>query len=126
MCDDEATLVSLGQKIDQLTKEVHDLATEIKAARRRINRPAGDARLRTPAGPTLDNEELLNTEQVAALVKRTASTVKSWRSHGKGPLFHRLPGSQQARYRRVDVMKWLEAGEHNPPPSPRRVRPRRG
>lgn len=55
--------------------------------------------------------DLLTNEEAAALIGIKPNTLEIWRVRGKGPKFIKLGESKQApiRYRRSDVLAWLEA-----------------
>jgi predicted DNA-binding transcriptional regulator AlpA len=55
-----------------------------------------------PQVPGLDDR--LRPEQVAELLGVTVSTLKNWRSQGKGPAFYRLG---RIFYSRQDVYAWI-------------------
>lgn len=59
-------------------------------------------------GATLEGlGEFLTTGELAKALKVTPSTLCRWRSSGVGPRVHWL-GKHTPRYRRSDVMSWLE------------------
>ncbi|MET9083754.1 helix-turn-helix domain-containing protein [Streptomyces sp. NPDC004237] len=60
-----------------------------------------------------DPDELLTPAETAPLVKLTVSTLKDKRWKGTGPRFIKLsPGrGGRIRYRRGDVLAWLESGQ---------------
>jgi len=51
-------------------------------------------------------EALLDSSQVARLLRIPKRTVESWRYHRRGPQFVRL-SRQCIRYSREDVLAWL-------------------
>ncbi len=53
--------------------------------------------LAKPVSPWLDGEG------AAAYLGTTAATLKTWRSQGKGPRFHRVGGGALIRYHRDDL-----------------------
>lgn len=65
------------------------------------------------------DEALLTTEEAAALLGMGASTLRAWRAEGLGPRFYRV-GPRLKRYRRADVLAWLESrgGPEAPPEGP--------
>ena len=63
---------------------------------------------------TVELDELLTNEQVAALLGIRPNTLEIWRCKGKGPPFIKL-GDHPAspiRYQRSRVMAWIEANSH--------------
>lgn len=66
--------------------------------------------------PPLHPEQLLTTEQVAALTGISRQTYEGWRSKKRpnlGPRFIKR-ASQIVRYRWADVKAWMDAGTVNP------------
>lgn len=60
-------------------------------------------------GPVAQMEQLLTPTQLAEWLQVSASTIRSWRAKGTGPVFLRFgsgPGAD-VRYRRSDVEQWL-------------------
>ena len=55
-------------------------------------------------------DELLNTTEVAAWIKRPVGTLWQWRVRGVGPRGFRVEGGQ-VLYRRTEVERWLAAQE---------------
>lgn len=53
-------------------------------------------------------ERELDTDELAALLKRTRTTLEIWRQKGQGPVFKRYP-NRAIRYRMSDVKAWMEA-----------------
>ena len=51
-------------------------------------------------------EQLLTTEEVAAVCRTSPSTVRYWRHHGLGPQGFRA--GRRVLYRRSDVAAWLD------------------
>jgi excisionase family DNA binding protein len=51
------------------------------------------------------NDNLLTTDQAAALVRVKPATLKIWRMKGAGPAFIKV--GRLVRYRRATVEKWL-------------------
>lgn len=51
--------------------------------------------------------EMMTTGEVARALKVTPSTLCRWRARGVGPRVYWL-GVASPRYRRVDVLAWLE------------------
>jgi len=62
-----------------------------------------------PAPPPED--QLLTTDQLAALLQVEPATVVKWRGAGKGPAAIRL-GHNRVRYSRKDVDAWLQERRH--------------
>jgi predicted DNA-binding transcriptional regulator AlpA len=56
---------------------------------------------------SVPTDEFLTTEEVAAWLKVAPSTVCRWRLASKGPRVVWLSPSLP-RYRRADIMQWLE------------------
>lgn len=56
-----------------------------------------------------EGEELITEEQVAKLLTVSISTVKRLRASGKGPRYIRI-SERVVRYRRKDVLDWMEQG----------------
>jgi hypothetical protein len=58
-----------------------------------------------------DSEDWLTAREAGALAKVTQKTLANWRSLGIGPPYSKLsPGrGGRVRYRRSDLMAWLEA-----------------
>jgi excisionase family DNA binding protein len=52
-------------------------------------------------------EEILTTEEVAALLKVPKATVYDWTSDGSGPPFYRI--GKFNRWKRSEVMAWFDA-----------------
>jgi len=61
-----------------------------------------------PPPPQRSPDELLTDIQVAAETGLKRRTLQNWRSAGKGPPFVKLGAS--CRYRRADILAWIEAG----------------
>jgi len=51
--------------------------------------------------------DLLTTEEVAALCRTTQSTVHDWRLRGVGPRGMKV--GRKVLYRRVDLQEWLDS-----------------
>lgn len=67
-----------------------------------------------------DNElplELLSTKEVAAICGLNRNTLYSMRAEGRGPRSIRLPGTNKLRWRKRDVLAWVNAGEERGGPS---------
>lgn len=60
--------------------------------------------------PALQPGDLLAAEELAALLGTSTITLANWRSTGKGPRFVKI-GERMVRYRRADVLAFIEAGE---------------
>ncbi len=60
---------------------------------------------------TLTSDELLTSEQTAALLGLKPKCLDVWRLRGQGPTFIKLGTKKQSpvRYKRSDVEGWLEA-----------------
>lgn len=56
--------------------------------------------------PAADDDQLLSTKQLAALLAVSEQWVEVGRSRGYGPRFEKL-GPRCVRYRRGDVRRWL-------------------
>lgn len=52
--------------------------------------------------------ELLNTNEVADLLKIPPATLRYWRHTGTGPKSFKV-GPKRVMYRRADVEAWIEA-----------------
>jgi hypothetical protein len=63
-----------------------------------------------PAGRIipLDPEALLFQSEAAYLIAASTRTLEAWRLHGGGPPFIGL-GRRAVRYRRRDLLEWIEA-----------------
>lgn len=63
---------------------------------------------------TVDLDELLSNEQVAAILGVKPNTLEIWRCKGKGPAFIKLGThpSSPIRYQRSRVTAWIEANLH--------------
>jgi predicted DNA-binding transcriptional regulator AlpA len=55
-------------------------------------------------------DDLLTTAEMAAILGIRINTAEIWRVYGKGPIFLKLGDGLRApvRYRRSDVVAWLE------------------
>jgi predicted DNA-binding transcriptional regulator AlpA len=60
-------------------------------------------------GAVTDPDEILDTDQVAALLQIRASTLKRWRLVKKGPRYFRA--GRHVRYRLSSVLAWVEEAE---------------
>ncbi|MFC9631397.1 helix-turn-helix transcriptional regulator [Streptomyces mirabilis] len=65
------------------------------------------------ASRALDPDELLTPAEIAPIVKLSVTTLKDKRWKGTGPRYIKLsPGrGGRIRYRRSDVLAWLESGQ---------------
>lgn len=68
------------------------------------------ARADAPAGRIipLDPDALLFQSEAAYLTGTSGRTLEAWRLHGGGPPFIAL-GRRAVRYRRRDLLEWIEA-----------------
>ena len=55
-----------------------------------------------------ESDQLLDDRAVAELLHVSRNTVKAWRHSGGGPPSFRM-GSRMVRYRKSEVVAWLEA-----------------
>lgn len=55
----------------------------------------------------MNEEQILTTSQVAALLGVGESTLRYWRHTGRGPRSFRL-GARKIAYKKSDVIAWLE------------------
>ncbi|WP_137771908.1 MULTISPECIES: helix-turn-helix domain-containing protein [unclassified Microbacterium] len=53
--------------------------------------------------------ELATRRQVAEFTQTSVPTLARWAGEGKGPKSVRLGGGSAVRYRREDVLAWIEA-----------------
>lgn len=65
---------------------------------------------RDPARP----DDLLTEAEVGALLGNKGTALKRWRQQGFGPAYVRLTKGRGLRYRRADVLAWLETRRHHP------------
>lgn len=56
-------------------------------------------------------DELMTTEEVAALLKISPATVRWHRHRGTGPVGHRAPHGRRVLYRRSEVEAWFASGD---------------
>jgi len=56
--------------------------------------------------------ELLTPEEAAKIMGRAVTTLQSMRSNGGGPKFIKV-GHRTVRYKREDIMAWLEQRTFN-------------
>lgn len=59
-------------------------------------------------------DDLLTDAEVGALLGNKGTALKRWRRLGFGPAFLRLTNGPGVRYRRADVLAWLESRRHDP------------
>ena len=57
--------------------------------------------------PRPQRDEILTTEEVAALLKYPVQTVYTWTRDGTGPLFYKI--GKHNRYKLSEVMEWFDA-----------------
>ena len=55
----------------------------------------------------MTKQQLLDTDQLAAILPVTAETLRFWRHMGKGPKYFKI-GGRKVYYRQEDVDAWLE------------------
>ncbi len=60
---------------------------------------------------TIEDFKLMNTEQVSKELGIPVGTLRCYRSTGIGPKSFKLGG--RVRYRRADVVAWVEEQERN-------------
>jgi predicted DNA-binding transcriptional regulator AlpA len=56
---------------------------------------------------SMDTDQLLKTEQAAAILNVPPATLRWWRHQGTGPKAFRL-GARKVMYKRSDVVAWRE------------------
>ena len=61
--------------------------------------------------------DLLTTEEAAARLGRSASTLVAWRREGRGPAYITF-GRRQIRYRPEDIQKYIESLKSEPAQAP--------
>ena len=62
-----------------------------------------------------EKEKLLNTDEVAEILKLSPATLRTWRWSGVGPRYFSLPGAKgSVRYRRHDLELWLNGNAIDP------------
>ena len=63
---------------------------------------------------TVELDDLLSSEQTAALLGVKRNTLEIWRCKGKGPAFIKMGEhpSSPIRYQRSRVMAWIDAHLH--------------
>lgn len=52
---------------------------------------------------------VMSPKVLAELLEVTPKSLERWRDAGTGPAWLKLPGSSLIRYRREDVVAWLDA-----------------
>ncbi|WP_103011107.1 MULTISPECIES: helix-turn-helix domain-containing protein [Rhodopseudomonas] len=57
-------------------------------------------------------DELLDEDFIAAVTRRSKSTLADWRRKGTGPAFVRI--GRTPRYPREDFSRWLQANRVDP------------
>jgi predicted DNA-binding transcriptional regulator AlpA len=67
--------------------------------------------LQQQVATALDQEKLLSTRELAPLLGVSTQWLEIGRHEGYGPAFVRI-GSRRIRYRRDDVLSWLETRTH--------------
>lgn len=60
----------------------------------------------------MENDELLTTDQVAAMVNVAPATLRWWRHNRTGPKGFRI-GARKVMYKRSDVEAWLDRQYRN-------------
>jgi excisionase family DNA binding protein len=58
-----------------------------------------------------DAAALLNEKEAARFLSMSYRTLQSWRSAGEGPPYLKL--GRSIRYRRSDLMSWIEKSQRN-------------
>ena len=61
----------------------------------------------------IDPDSLVTTAEAAELLGLAPATLKLWRRRGRGPTFVRV-GSHTVRYRRRDLVAWIDAKTQQP------------
>ena len=61
----------------------------------------------------MDTEQLLTTEETAALLRLSEHTLASWRRTGSNSDLPWIEVGGSVRYRRGDIARWLEARTKN-------------
>jgi hypothetical protein len=73
-----------------------------------VNTAEAPQKARAPPDP----DDLLPTEEAAAVLFQKASTLIAWRCAGKGPVYFKL--GRRCLYRRVDLSAWVAAQRKEP------------
>jgi excisionase family DNA binding protein len=56
---------------------------------------------------------MLTTEEVADILRVSASTLRRWRSQGKGPPFVPLAGTgSTVRYNETELRRWMRSDDY--------------
>ena len=63
----------------------------------------------------MDNDHLMTIEELAAFLNLSKHTVYQWRYRDEGPTGFRLGGKGQVRYRKSEVLNWLEGQRDDRP-----------
>ena len=70
---------------------------------------AGQLQMAVRVGDPSTLPEYATAKEVSTVTRISLPTLARWRGAGEGPRFYRI--STQIRYRRVDVIAWLESLE---------------
>ena len=62
-----------------------------------------------PMSATLKPGDLVDEQEAAAILKAEVTTLRNWRSRGKGPRFHKI-GQRMVRYLRADLAAFIAGG----------------
>jgi predicted DNA-binding transcriptional regulator AlpA len=68
-----------------------------------------------PTHRVADADALLDEAQAAELLSLSSRTLQAWRLNGSGPSFVRA--GRAVRYRRRDLLAWMDANTVSPAPS---------
>ncbi len=60
------------------------------------------------AKPTTDPDRLMNEHEAAEVLCYSVRALQNWRSRGGGPKFIKV-SARSIRYRRRDLLDWIEA-----------------
>lgn len=60
---------------------------------------------------TITEDELLRTEDVAAIIRKPVGTLRQWRHRSFGPPSFRLGGT--VIYRKSELLRWIAEQERN-------------
>jgi hypothetical protein len=63
--------------------------------------------------PATDPEAMLAPREAAAFLSLTPRTLEAWRNRGEGPPHYR-PSVNRVRYRRADLIAWMNAHRVEP------------